>query len=170
MAEDKKEEKGSRKRLIILFVGLMALVVIGAGGFLLRNNLIGLNKATADTEQHEQLAEAKGHEGREAARPHDIGEIFELEPFIVNLQDNTGSRYLKVSIHLELDPMTLEEAKLRTAQIRDAIIILLSSKSYADVGTVQGKYQLRDEIMARVNHILTGGKVRNVYFTEFVIQ
>jgi flagellar FliL protein len=46
----------------------------------------------------------------------------------------------------------------------------LSSKSYSDIGTVEGKYKMRDEIVARVNQYLTNSKVSTAYFTEFVIQ
>jgi flagellar FliL protein len=93
-----------------------------------------------------------------------------FEPFIVNLTNTAGRSYLKVTINIEMDSGSIDEAKDRNAQIRDSIITLLSSKSYADVGSVSGKYQLRDEIAARINLILAKGKVKSVYFTEFVIQ
>jgi flagellar FliL protein len=50
------------------------------------------------------------------------------------------------------------------------VIVLLSSKSYAEIGTVEGKYQLRDEIVQRINQFIGSNGVKTVYFTEFVIQ
>ena len=85
----------------------------------------------------------------------------------------TGSarnRYLKVTINVELYPRAADEAGRKRARIRDSIINLLSSKSYADLVSVNGKYQLRDEIAARINLIISMGRVNSVYFTEFVIQ
>jgi len=97
--------------------------------------------------------------------------IFNLDPFIVNLQDNSGTRYLKLTVNLELaSPSAQAELNAQTTQIRDSLIILLSSKSYTDIGTVEGKYQMRDEIVSRVNQFLTKSKVKTAYFTEFVIQ
>jgi flagellar FliL protein len=48
--------------------------------------------------------------------------------------------------------------------------VLLSSKSYAEIGSVEGKYQLRDEIVQRINQFIGGDGVKTAYFTEFVIQ
>ncbi len=97
--------------------------------------------------------------------------FYSLDPFIVNLQDNVGTRYLKLTVQLELDSPSLQaEIESHLPKIRDAVIILLSSKSYADIGTVEGKYRLRDEIVQRVNKFLSGGRVKTAYFTDFVIQ
>jgi len=38
------------------------------------------------------------------------------------------------------------------------------------VSDLSGKYQLRAEILGMVNGYLKTGKVRNVYFTEFIVQ
>ena len=50
------------------------------------------------------------------------------------------------------------------------ILLLLSSKSLDEIQTVEGKIALRQELIQRINQILTTGKIRNLYFTEFVIQ
>ncbi|MEK7773663.1 MAG: flagellar basal body-associated FliL family protein, partial [Deltaproteobacteria bacterium] len=92
-----------------------------------------------------------------------------LDPFIVNLQDNSGTRYLKLTLSFELDGGP-DEIAAQTVKVRDSLIVLLSSKSYADIGTVEGKYQMRDEIVVRVNQFLTKTKVKSVYFSDFVIQ
>ena len=55
-------------------------------------------------------------------------------------------------------------------QLRDGILLLLSSKSMEEIQGIEGKIALRSELVMRVNQILKQGKVRNLYFTEFVIQ
>ncbi len=167
MAEEEKEEvqeaeepKKSKKKLIIIIV--VALLVLGGGGagvyfFLLKGN---------------PPAEEEGVEGEEGAEEEASAsiEVVALEPFIVNLMNSAGNRYLKITINLELSAAVKAEMETKKAQIRDSIIILLSSKDYSDISSVPGKYQLRDEVGARVNLILTEGKIKSVYFTEFVIQ
>ncbi len=167
MAEEEKEEakeaeepKKSKKKLIIIIAIL--LLVLGGGGagayfFLLKG----------DPPVEEGAAEGEGAEEDESS---DGIEVVALEPFIVNLMNTSGSRYLKITINLELPASVKEEMETKKAQIRDSIIILLSSKDYSDISSVPGKYQLRDEVGARVNLILTEGKIKSVYFTEFVIQ
>ena len=55
-------------------------------------------------------------------------------------------------------------------KITDSILVLLSSKTFDDVYSVEGKFRLKDEITMRVNRFLLLGHVRDAYFTEFVIQ
>ncbi len=62
------------------------------------------------------------------------------------------------------------ELAARQAQLRDAILVLLSAKTLLDVRDQQGKNQLRQEIFSTVGRILPPGKVQKVYFTDFVVQ
>jgi flagellar FliL protein len=76
-----------------------------------------------------------------------------------------------LTVKLDLDrPAAAEEVKQRNPQIRDSILVLLTSKDSATIRTPQGKAQLRDEITQRINGLLPKPGVRSAYFTEFVIQ
>jgi len=99
------------------------------------------------------------------------GVIFDVEPFIVNLADMPEVKYLKLTVKLELDSQQgSAELTARVPQVRDTILVLLTSKDAASIRSTQGKFQLRDEITQRVNSILPKPSVRTVYFTEFVVQ
>ena len=94
-----------------------------------------------------------------------------MDSFIVNLTDAQGTRYLKVTMQLEMShEMLSPEIDNRLPQIRDEVITLLSSKSFDDVATIAGKRALKRGIMNSMNKYLTTGKVLNVYFSEFVVQ
>jgi Flagellar basal body-associated protein len=54
--------------------------------------------------------------------------------------------------------------------IKDAIIDVISSKTSDFVRTPEGREALRLELIRRLNIILVEGGVRNIYFTEFVVQ
>lgn len=169
--EAKKEETPQKKGKGLV-IGIIAVVAIalGVGGYLFMSK----GKAGSAGEGGHAAAEEAGSHGGEGAHGEaksGAGQIFNLEPFIVNLQDNSGTRYLKLTVNLELNSgTTAAELTAQAPQIRDSLIILLSSKSYADIGTVEGKYQMRDEIVARVNQFLSKSSVKTAYFTEFVIQ
>ena len=97
--------------------------------------------------------------------------IFQLEPIIVNLAKSQGNRFLKVTLSLEMStPKVRPDIKKNIQKITDSILLLLSSKLFEDVYSVQGKFTLKNEITARVNSFLVLGKVKEVYFTEFIIQ
>jgi flagellar FliL protein len=74
-------------------------------------------------------------------------------------------------VNLEIEKTEImDEIEQRMPQIRDSILVLLSSKTADEVRTVEGKFRLRDEIISRVNKLISNGKVKGAYFTEFVMQ
>ena len=100
-----------------------------------------------------------------------IGKIISLDSFVVNISDRERDRYLKLKTELELSmPELSDELDQRMPQIRDLIISLLGSKSFEEVRTIEGKNFLREEILLRINSLLVSGKVKRVFFTEFVVQ
>ena len=64
----------------------------------------------------------------------------------------------------------VEELGVRLPQVRDATILLLSSKRLADISDYEGKTLLKDDLRARINATLETGKIEAVLFTEFVVQ
>ena len=72
---------------------------------------------------------------------------------------------VKVNIELEVngDEVQAEIDKLKP-KIRDIIIIILSSKTYSEVSTKDGKDILRDEIRDQVNLFLTKGQIQRIIF------
>jgi flagellar FliL protein len=97
--------------------------------------------------------------------------MFTMDPFVVNLAGSNGKRFLKVTATLELSsPEVNPEFEENLQKITDSILVLLSSKSFEDVYSVQGKFKLKDEITTRVNRFLVVGHVKDAYFTEFIVQ
>ena len=94
-----------------------------------------------------------------------------LEPFLVNLADKESRRYLKLKVELEVNnEETAKELEKSMPRIRDALILLLSSKTYLDLASYQGKKQLKQEIKQKVTALPGGNKISDVFFTEFVAQ
>lgn len=101
----------------------------------------------------------------------ELGPMYSLDPFVVNLIDYNGRRYLKTDIDLELsNDKMLPEVNQKVSFIRNITINILSSKTFRDVSSIEGKDSLRREMVYRINRALTQGKIKNVYFKEFVIQ
>ncbi|MFA7060595.1 MAG: flagellar basal body-associated FliL family protein, partial [Pedobacter sp.] len=79
--------------------------------------------------------------------------------------------YLKVKVEMEMaSPAVKAELDGRLAPIRDAILVLLSSKTMQDIQDIQGKNQLKEDIMAAVNKHIPPGLIAKIYFTDFVVQ
>jgi flagellar protein FliL len=164
-----------------IIVGVLVLFAVGGGGAFAWFKFMAPHKVEAkagDTKASEGKAgegkpgEAKPGEAKaESPGPGTkIGPIMDMDPFIVNLAD-TEPRFLKVTIKLELDGVPVKaEISERIPQVRDAILMLLSSKEAQALKPTAGKLQLRDEILQRINALLATGQARNAYFTEFVVQ
>lgn len=168
LGEEEGGKKGLPIKLIIILVA--AVAILGAGGFFGWQMFFG-----GDEKPPEQQAEqAKGKKGEEAAKPGTAkpGTVVNLQPFIVNLADASGKRYLKLTLAVDAKDEALKaELEARMPMIRDSILLLLTSKSFADISPVAGKIRLRNEILKIINRALTGlGSVHAVYFTDFVVQ
>ena len=95
----------------------------------------------------------------------------EFKPFIVNLNDLGGRRMLKLTMSIEAESQELsDEINAKMPQIRDAILLLLSSIQSDDISGLDGKQRLKNQMLNRVNPLLTRGKVKNIYLSEIVVQ
>ena len=163
--EEKKDSGGGNKLLLIVIVVLLLLLLVIGG--LVAYFLLSSNNEEQPPQQEQKKVEKK-HKADSMA---EIGPIYPLDPFIVNLVSSNANRYLKCKIDLELDsPELQQEVDKKLPAIRDLIIQILSSKTVEEIQTAKGKQKLKEEIKRKINEILTTGEIKNVYFTEFVIQ
>ena len=103
----------------------------------------------------------------------EMGQIYPIPAMNVNLADPTGITYLSVSLALEFDPKNADlnaEIEAKMPRIEDMIITVLSSKAYEEISTSQGKINLKNEFLRRINSMLAKGRLYNVYITSFVVQ
>jgi len=98
-----------------------------------------------------------------------------LETFTVNLQPEYSDQHLQTNLTLKVDDAaTTDLIKLRMPEVRNRILLLLSSKTASEIATVEGKKKLASELAAEINQPFAEGSkgqsVESVLFTSFVIQ
>jgi len=170
MAEKKTTKKedaaggGKKKLIIIIAAALVVLLALGGGvAFYL------MKKTEAEEE-------AKKDPGLEVPVPEltpgsVIGPMVDISEFIVNIISDEANHYVKASLTIELtNESAKEELNLRMPQIRDSILLLVGNKTYEELQDLQGKKQLKAELTSKINSILQSGKVKAIYFTDFVVQ
>ncbi len=157
---EKAAPKAPKKKFMKLaIIGAGVVVILGGGfaGWKLFLHKGGDEVTAAATAEHVKK-ETPGH-------------IVTLDPFVINLAAPSEVTYLKITVNLEVESEEMTaELQTRTPQIRDAILMLLTSKTADDVKDTGGKLKLQDDMLSRVNHFLHTGKVKAIYFTEFVMQ
>ena len=195
MSDPAPEEQPKKKKsgLIKYIILVVLLLVLGGGGYFAYLTFFAAKppaaapaadgaapaeekkpEAHAEAKPEEKKAEgghgeAKGGGGHGGGKDKPASNNVALPPFVVNLADPNARRYLKVVLEVEVtsNPELLEDNK---AKIRDALLMLLSSKTSQDLSTLEGKILLRKEIVDRLNQAIGQPKVSRVYFTDFVIQ
>ncbi len=165
--EEEVKEGGGNKMIVIILIAIIVLLLAGGGAFFF------MQQSAPPPAAVEGETGAEGGDATEAALDKaSLGESMELDPFIVNLTSTTGvDRYLKVVLVLVVsNEKVKEEVVNKTPQLKDSIITVLSSKSPDEVLTIQGKHDLKIELVKRINTVVTTGVARELFFTEFVVQ
>jgi flagellar FliL protein len=100
--------------------------------------------------------------------------IVGFDPFVVNLSDPGGTRFLRLTLRLVIadaeQAKHMEEDELGRMRIRSAILELLTQQTADHLVTPEGKAELKTAIAERAAHALHEVKVSDVLFSEFVVQ
>lgn len=195
-----EEGGGKKKSKLVPILAVVVVLLLGGGGawFFLKPSADekpkhesseeggdeaaaeagGDHEAAADDAEAEGESEGETEESAEAGGEAKTGKhaplserLITLEPFVVNLDEAGAKRFLKTRIELETgSPNEKTELQTRSAQMRDTIIVLLTSKRLEDLGGFEGKVILKNEIARRLNDMLGEEQIKSVLITEFVIQ
>ncbi len=117
--------------------------------------------------------ELKGEEEKPKDKSPDkmIGQVYTISDIIVNPAGSNGERFVKTSIALEIEGAKLtEELTKRDVQLRDILIGIFTSKTIGELTNPARREDLRREVKEKINSLLVSGKIKNVYFTDLVIQ
>ncbi|MCC6850371.1 MAG: flagellar basal body-associated FliL family protein [Deltaproteobacteria bacterium] len=177
----KPAEEAPKKSKLVPMIGSGVVVLAGALAALW---YLGVGPFAGGAPKHGEATAAVedgghgggGEHGGEAAEGHGgggggTGGLLSLEPFIANLADDGGRRYLKATFQIDFGGAEIPAAmQARLPQTRDLLLTLFTSKTFEEIRTPEGKQQLREEIIARVNQVLDRDLAKAVYFTEFIVQ
>jgi flagellar FliL protein len=160
MAEDdlEREEESAPKRSrsfapVKLGILVLLLALLGGGSY------VGYTK----------FFKPPGADAKQAEVAKTVSQ--EMGSFLVNLSDPGGKRYLKIAMQLELsDQKASEEINNRNAEVRDMILMILSGKEFSEIATPVGKTILKRELLSKMNKMLRDGQVKEIYFSEFLVQ
>lgn len=163
------EKKSGGNMVLILIVVLLVVLLIGGG--LAAFFLLGGDNTAAQPAQNTQTTTAKKSNAKRSTDYLSIGPMYPMSQFVVNLLSEGGSKYLKVSLDIELgSPELSTEMDQKKSLIRDIVIRALSSKTFEEVSTMKGKDRLKDEVVNSINEVLADGQIKNIFFTDFVVQ
>lgn len=177
-AEEKKAEGGGGEKkklpvgliLQVLFA-VVNLGVSGMGAFWVYKSTLGWNSPSITESQLAQQHQAElESETKEEAEAGPL--IYTMDKFTVNLAGEP-KRSIRIEVNLEMLGKDGFEEVINTdkrAKARDRIVRILNDKTFAELESIQGKLFLKDRIATELNGILDKGVVKDVYFSDFVVQ
>jgi flagellar FliL protein len=186
VAEGAEGEAPAKKKLplkMLIIAGAAALVVLGGGGTAAFVFLKPKPEAAAEKGDHakekkkdKKKEEKKGKEGEKGAavvREGPDGVVFYTMPdVVVNMQTADGRpTFLKLKLTLELpDESAVEELDPNMPRLQDMFQTFLRELRPEDLSGSQGSYQLRMEILRRVNLVIAPSKANAVLIEEMLIN
>ena len=146
----KPKKKGKTK--LFLMIGVVLLLAGGGGWyFFLRAKPVAAKAV---------VAKAEG--------------VVQFEPFVVNLADAGGARFLRVTLQLavptEADATKVQDGAVLFKRLRSALLELLAQQTSEALVTDAGKQALKKAILERASKVLGEIHVSDVFFSEFVVQ
>jgi len=181
-------EGGGKKKpplKLLIIAGVAAALVLGGGGgaaiFLLKPKPgAEAGHGDAKKEKKKKKEEKGGHGGKEGdaatagvVREGPDGVVFYTLPdIVVNMQTTDGkSSFLKLKLTFELpDESLAEELDPNLPRLQDMLQTFLRELRPEDLSGSQGSYQLRMEILRRVNLVIAPNKVNAVLIEEMLIN
>ena len=191
--EDGEGAPGKKKLPLkmLIIAGVGALVVLGGGGaaafIFLKPKPAAEGEAAHGEEKAEKGKEKKGKkdekgghggEGEGGESPAVIREgpdgvvFYTLPDIVVNMQTADGkATFLKLKLTLELpDDSVTHELDPNLPRLQDMFQTFLRELRPEDLSGSQGSYQLRMEILRRVNLVIAPAKVNAVLIEEMLIN
>lgn len=156
------ETSGGSKKLLWVMIILVLLSSAGAAAAI----YMVIDQRGGDT--------AEGEMQQMGERQTPI--FMRIEPFTVNLADDRyGSRLLYTGLTLRVgNDLTQQILEDHMPQVRSRLLMLLSDKQASELTSPEGKEQLAQAIINRLNVPLTENQppldLREVLFTEFIVQ
>ncbi len=168
MAEETKStpERSRNMGAILQIAGaILCLGVSGGGAYLTYASTIGWESPKITEGQLQRNVASTENQVKE---PY----IYTMDKFTVNL-GGEPKRTIRLEVNLEMLGQDGFEEVINTenrAKARDRIVRILNEQAFGDLESIQGKLFLKQSISSEINGILKKGIVKDIYFSEFIVQ
>jgi len=169
--DEEQSSGGSKKKLIIFAVVGLVLILLSVGGTFMLLSMLG-----GEDDMEEIDAALSAGEEEAPVESTDAAIYIPIKPpFIVNFQARGRQRFLQVDVSLmSRDNEAINAVQMHMPLIRNALVLLFGSQSYAELQLAEGKESLRQDALMEVQKIMEKeiGRpgIEEVFFTSFVMQ
>jgi flagellar FliL protein len=187
-AEGEEGEAAPKKKLslkLLIIVGVAAVLLLGGGGtaaFIFLKPKPDEAAAGKDHKKEKKKKDEKGEKGKEGKEGKGGGAVvkegpdgvlfYTLPDIVVNMQTADGRpTFLKLKLTLEMPNQdAVDELEPSMPRLQDMFQTFLRELRPEDLSGSQGSYQLRMEILRRVNLVIAPSKANAVLIEEMLIN
>jgi flagellar FliL protein len=170
--ENSADAPAPAKRSKTLIFAAVAIVAGAVTGGLVLGPAMSPKSASATpahdssaTSGDEHGASASGEHGAKGLEPH------MLESIVLNPAGSRGTRFLLLTVGVQLkDQAAADELGKRDVEARDRVLQVFGTKTVDELVDVARRAEFRAEMIASLDSLIGKGKVRAVFFPQFVIQ
>ncbi|HEX3047304.1 MAG TPA: flagellar basal body-associated FliL family protein [Bacillota bacterium] len=152
--------------IILGLIALLIIILVGAMYILFKFKFPKVVNVPVVQQQQQQVVNGGGSSEK-------FGELVPLNEVLTNLAASAdGIHYLKMNVTLEVieDEKVKADLEKRVPQFRDLINSIIGSKTLEMIQEEKGKEELKREILDKLNSVVGMGKIKNIYFQDFMLQ
>jgi flagellar FliL protein len=173
LAEGPAKAGGMNKVLPIILI-VNTLLMVGVLIFVMKKPAAHADGGGEGKDKHDESEKSehgsseKGGHGKEEGA---VGPTARFDNFTVQLKSNDVERYAHMSLELELNDETGKGiVEKRTAPIRDAVLGYLTDRTAEELRGSDGLRDMKNALLKRLEEIVPGKRIVNVFITDFIIQ
>jgi flagellar FliL protein len=127
--------------------------------------------ASADASADEAAADGEHAAPKEGEAKAEGAAVHLLENLVLNPASSGGSRFLLLTVAIEVGTAKAgEDFKNRDAELRDIILTALGVKTVEELTEIARREQFKTELKTAINAKFGKKAVKSLYFPQFVVQ
>ena len=143
-------------------IKILLLCVLGA---------VGIGAGSGAVVMGSGLLKQKGKQSKSEVSETPPATVHSLGEMVVNLADRDNLRYAKVTVAVGFpDAVTEEQLKELDPLLRDAVIDVLTERTFRELRLKGGIRKLKDELRTVMQSRTKGQSVQGVYLEGFAMQ
>ncbi len=173
-AAEAPAKAGGMSKILPLILIINTLLMVGVLIFVMKKPAAhaeggeGKGKESEKSEHGGGGEEKSGGHGKEEGA---VGPTVRFDNFTVQLKSNDVERYAHMSLELELvDEVGKGIVEKRTAPIRDTVLGYLTDRTAEELRGSDGLRDMKTALLKRLEEIVPGKRIVNVFITDFIIQ
>ncbi|MDR1204485.1 MAG: flagellar basal body-associated FliL family protein [Peptococcaceae bacterium] len=145
-----------KNKFVIIVIALVVVLAAAGGAFFMFSSQ---TPAVGQQQQPVPLNQAPT-----------LGPVYDSEEYTINLADST-KKFIRLKLAVELtNEGALAELQTKLPMFEDTLISTASSKTSDILNTLEGKEDLKNNLISAINYFLDQGQVKNIYWKEFLLS